>query len=173
MPGFLSIAAPLHALTKNASFQWTPQCQSAIDHLKMLVTAPVQGFVPEEELILETDTSRNGLGAMLGQQDNGHIHPIAYACRSLQSHETMLSQSLKTLALVWAVMMFRPYILGHRCAVLTDHSVCTLLLNAAHPSAKLARWAMAIQKHDLEIRHASADVLSCNPVVAQPQQQQP
>ena len=56
-----------------------------------------------------------------------------------------------------------------------DHSACTSLLNAAHSSAKLARWAMAIQEHDLEIRHrsgrsnASADALSRNPVVAQPQ----
>ena len=57
-----------------------------------------------------------------------------------------------------------------------DHSACTLLLNAAHPSAKLARWTMAIQEHDLEIiyhsrrSNASADALSHNLVVAQPQQ---
>ena len=64
------------------------------------------------------------------------------------------------------------------CIVLTDHSACTSLLNTAHPSAKLATWAMAIQEHDLEIRHrsgrsnASADALSRNPVVAPFEQQQ-
>ena len=57
MPRFSSIAAPLHALTKkNASFQWTPQCQSVFDHMKeLLVTAPVlayPSFGPEEELCL-------------------------------------------------------------------------------------------------------------------------
>ena len=183
VPGFSSIATPIHALTKkNALFQWTPQCQSAFDRLKeLLVTAPVLAyprFGPEEEFVLETDASLNGLGAVLGQrQDDGHIHPIAYASRSLQPHETNYAISeLETLGLVWAVKMFRPYILGHHCVILTDHSACTSLLNAAHPSAKLARWAMAIQERDLEIRHrsgrsnASADALPRNPVVAQPQQ---
>ena len=37
--------------------------------------------------------------------------------------------------------------------VLTDNSVCTSLLNASRPSAKLARWAMVIQELDLEIQH--------------------
>ena len=110
-----------------------------------------------------------------------HVHPIVYGSRSLQPHETNYAiTELETLALVWAVKMFRPYILGHYCVVLMDHSACTSLLNAAHPSAKLARWAMAIhdQEHDLEIRHrsgrsnASADALSRNPVVAPFEQQQ-
>ena len=137
-------------------------------------------FGPEEEFVLETDASLNGLAAVFGQrQDDSHVHPIAYGSRSLQPHETNYAiTELETLALVWAVKMFRPFILGHHCVVLMDHSACTSLLNAAHPSAKLARWAMAIQEHDLEIRHrsgrsnASADALSRNPVVAPFEQQQ-
>ena len=156
VPGFSSIATPLHSLTKkNTLFQWTPQCQLAFNCLKeLLVTAPVLAyprFGPEEEFVL--DASLNGLGTVLGQQDDGHIHPIV---RSLQPHETNYAISvLETLGLVWAVKMFRPYILGHHCVVLTDHSACTSLLNAAHPSAKLARWATTIQEHDLEIRNCS------------------
>ena len=103
VPGFSSIATPLHALTKkNALFQWTPQCQSVFDHLEeLLVTAPVLAypkFRPEEEFVLETDARLNGLGAVLGQQDDGHIHPIAYASRGLQPHETNYAiQCLKPL----------------------------------------------------------------------------
>lgn len=37
---------------------------------------------------------------------------------------------LETLALVWAVKYFRPYILGHRTTVYTDHAACTSLLNS-------------------------------------------
>ena len=46
IPGFASIAAPLPALTKkNAVFEWTPECQTAFDHLKdLLVTAPVLAY---------------------------------------------------------------------------------------------------------------------------------
>ena len=185
VPGFSSMIAPLYAVTKkNVSFQWTAQCTSAFDHLKeLLVTAPVltyPRFGPEEEFVLETDASLNGLGAVLGQrQDDVHVHPIAYASRSLQPNEINYAiTELETLAFVWVVKTFRPYILGHHCIILTDHSACTSLLNTAHLSAKLARWVMAIQEHDFEIRHrsgrsnAGADALSRNPVVAQPQQQQ-
>ena len=108
------------------------------------------------------------------------MYTIAYASRSLQPHETNYAiTELETFAVVWAVKMFRPYILGHHCILLTVHSACTSLLNATHPSAKPARWAMMIQEQDLEIRHrfgrsnVSADALLCNPVVASPQQQQP
>ena len=52
----------------------------------------------------------------------------------------------------------------------TDHAACTSLLSTSNLSPKLARWAMAIQEHDLDIRHRSgrsnrvADALSRNPV---------
>ena len=51
---------------------------------------------------------------------------------------------------------------------MTDHAAC-LSLNTPSPSAKLPRWAMAIQEMDLELRHqsgrtyASADALSRHP----------
>ena len=45
-----------------------------------------------------------GLGAVLSQQTDGVIHPIAYASRSLDKHETNYGISeLETLGLVWAV----------------------------------------------------------------------
>ena len=74
------------------------------------------------------------------------------------------------MAIVWAVKKFRAYLLGHPCTVMTDHAACLSLLNTPRPSAKLARWAMAIQELDLEIKHrsgrsnASADALSRHPV---------
>ena len=47
-----------------------------------------------------------------------------------------------------------------------------LYINCAHPSAKLARWALIVQELDLEIKHrsgksnANADALSRNPTDA-------
>ena len=175
--GFAAIAGPLHSLLKkDAEFVWSEECQVAFDPLKeSLVTAPVlvyPRFGSGEEFILETDASLEGLGAVLGQkQADGHIHPVAYASRSLHVHErNYCITELETLGLVWAVKHFRPYLLGHHTTVLTDHSACTSLLNAARPSAKLARWAMIVQEFDLTVKHRSgksnsnADALSRNPV---------
>ena len=177
VPGFAKIAAPLHALTKkDVPFNWTPQCDEAFCKLKdLLVTAPVLAyphFGSDKEFILETDASGLGLGAVLSQQqDDGFIHPIAYASRSLNSHEQNYCISeLETLGLVWAVRYFRPYLLGHHTIVYTDHSACLSLLNTPRPSGKLARWAMTVQEMNLTLKHrsgkqnANADVLSRNPL---------
>jgi len=122
--------------------------------------------------VLETDASGVGLGAVLAQeQQDGQLHPIAYASRTLDPHECNYGiTELETLALVWAVRYFRPYILGHRTVVYTDHAACTSLLNTARPSGKLARWALTLQEMDLVIKHRSgksntnADALSRNPI---------
>ena len=176
VPKFASIASLMHALTKKSvPFQWTDECESAFNELKVaLSTSPVliyPKFGPGHSFILETDASTVGLGAVLSQmQDNGTVHPIAYASRSVDKHEKNYGISkLETLGLVWAVHYFRPYLLGHWCTVYTDHAACLAILNTAKPSGKLARWALTIQEMDITIKHkagkkkTNADVLSRSP----------
>ena len=114
-------------------------------------------FGPEKAFLLETDAS-----AVLSQkQDDEKYHPI------LVNEKNYPISELETLAIVWAVKKFRAYLLGHPCTILTDHAACLSLLNTPRPSA---RWAMAIQEFDLEIKHrsgrtnTSADALSRHPV---------
>ena len=129
-------------------------CSSAFQQLKDLLTSsPVlvlPKFGPGCEFFLETDASYVGLGAVLfQQQEDGSVHPIAYASRSLDQHERNYGVTeLETLGLVWAVRYFRSYLLGHRTIVYTDHSACLSLLNHPRPSGKLARWAVTIQEMD-------------------------
>lgn len=122
----------------------------------MLISALVlvyPRFGPGCSFILETDASTVGLGAVLSQmQHDGTIHPIAYAFRSIDKHERNYDiAELETLGLVWAVRYFRPYLLGHPCAVYTDHVACLSILNTVRPSGKLARWALTIQEMDITI----------------------
>ena len=120
------------------------------------------------EFVLETDASTCGLGAVLSQrQEDGRLHPVAYASRKLQpAEENYPITELETLGIVWAVKYFRSYLLGHKVIVFTDHVACTSLLNCSNPSPKLARWAMIIQEMDLTIKHrhgksnSNADTLS-------------
>ena len=181
VPQFAKIAAPIHGLLKKENaFVWTPECETAFVKLKeTLTSAPMlvyPKFGTEHEFVLETDASYVGLGAVLSQlQDDGKLHPIAYASRSLNLHEKNYPVTeLETLAIVWAVRYFRAYLLGHRTKVFTDHSACMSLLNHPRPSGKLARWALTIQGMDLIIRYrsgksnANADALSRNPVVRAP-----
>ena len=107
MPNFAIIAAPLNRLTKRDTlFVWSGACQESFDKLKhALVSAPVlvnPKFGPGNRFILENDASTVGLGAVLSQmEDDGTVHPVAYASRSVDKHERNYSVSeLKTLGLV-------------------------------------------------------------------------
>ncbi len=180
VPGFATIAAPLHALTKKHSmFEWTSVCEESFTTLKNLLASPpilvYPKFGASQSFVLETDASTVGLGAVLSQeQDDGTIHPVAYASRSVDKHERNYGISeLKTLGLVWALRYFRHYLIGHPCLVYTDHAACLSILNTAKPSGKLARWALTVQEMDVTIRHKSgkrnsnADALSRCPADVQ------
>lgn len=71
---FATIAEPLPALTrKYARFQWTEECQKAFDKLKqLLTTTPVLSYpLDEREMMLDTDASDVGIGAVLSQVQQG------------------------------------------------------------------------------------------------------
>ena len=168
------MAGPLHLLTrKDAPFVWSSSFQEAFDSLKhLLTTAPVLAYPNfEHSFILETDASGAGLGAVLVQNVDGIVRPVAFASHTLQPHEKNYAVTeLEALGVVWAAKHFRPYLYGHQCDVFTDH-VAKSLLCTPQPSGKLAQWGMAIQELDLHIHHQSgkkntnADALSRYPVL--------
>ena len=70
----------------------TVECEKAFIKLKLLLTSALvlayPRFGPDCSFVLETDVSGIGLGAVLSRvQDDGVIHPIAYASRLLDKHE--------------------------------------------------------------------------------------
>ena len=85
------VAGPLYALTrKDTPFDWTHACEEAFTHLKALLTqVPILAFPNfSKDFHLETDASDLGLGALLSQeQEDGSVKPLAYASRTLRSHE--------------------------------------------------------------------------------------
>ena len=96
---------------------------------------------------METDASRVGLGAVLAQkQDDNTVQPVAYASRTINKHEANYGITELLLGVVWAVKHFRTYLYGYKCDVYTDHEVLKTLLNTPHPSGKLARWGLALQR---------------------------
>ena len=142
---FSRISEPLRELTrKNATFQWTPACGAAMTLLKeKLTTAPVLAFPAfDRDFTVETDASISGIGAVLSQrQDDGKLHPVAYASRSLSSAERNYSVTeLETLAVVWALTKFHHYLYGRSVTVMTDHAAVRAILETPNPSCKHARW---------------------------------
>ena len=183
--GFAKLAGPLHQLVaelagkkskrgseKNLEAAWTPQCEQAFQALKeKLVSAPVLAYADfSKPFILEVDASYSGLGAVLSQETDSGVRPVAYASRGLRPTErnmaTYSSMKLEFLALKWAMSeKFREYLLGHKCTVYTDNNPLSHL-QTAKLGATEHRWAAQLAAFDFEIRYRSgrsnrnADALS-------------
>src|SRR5690606_3305664 len=90
VPNFsLRAALLISFMSKNVPFVWTSNQQSAFDDLKsVLCTSPVLAhYNPDAPLILHTDASGYGTGAVLLQKQNNIERPISYASRTLSRAE--------------------------------------------------------------------------------------
>ena len=112
--GYSRIAKPLNDLLegeasklKEKELELMLEALKAFEELKMrCMTVPVLVFADfEKPFRLETDASKEGLGAVLLQEsDNGQYYPVAFASRELTGGELKYhSLKLKFLALKWAI----------------------------------------------------------------------
>lgn len=176
IPGFAQVANPLYKLLrKDVPFNFDDKCLLAFESLKNLLTsAPVLSiYDPARETELHTDASKLGFGAVLLQrQDDRKFHPVAYFSKSSGDEHTHLhSFELETLAVVYALARFRPY-LGIPFTIVTDCNSLVLTFNKKDVNPRIARWIWEFQRFQYKVHHRSGssmghvDALSRNPVVA-------
>src|SRR6185437_5882075 len=169
---FSRIAAPLTNLTKkNTPFHWAAQHETAFQTLKdELVKAPCL-HAPDfkKPFILQTDTSGQGLGAVLVQKFDTEEHPVAYISRQLNSAEANYSgPELECLAVVWAVKEFEHFLIDAPFTIVTDNIALTWLPSKNFTNARMRRWALILSQFTFTVIHrkgrnnANADALSRN-----------
>ena len=172
VPDFSELTSSLYdLLKKNMPEQliWNSSLVYVFNSLKKLLCSEPVLLAPNfsKEFTLQTDASKNGLGAVLSQLDgNGADHPVAYASRKLRPAEKNYSTiEQECLAIKWAVDKFSNYLLGRTFIIETDHAPLKWLDQHQH-NARVARWSLALQPYAFEIRHRSgarnqnADALS-------------
>ena len=168
---FARIARPLHRLTeRTASFVWTDECRDAFNELcQSLCSAPVLAYPDfSRPFVLDTDASDVGIGAVLSQVDGeGRERVIAYGSRLLSKAERKYCVTHRELlAVVAFTQQYRPYLLGRKFQLRTDHGSLTWLRNFREPEGQLARWLERLQELDFDIVHrrgkvhTNADALS-------------
>lgn len=168
------IAAPLTSLTRNdVAFVWTNEQQASFEDLRspFQATPVLAHFYDETATTIHTDASNVGLGAVFIQWQDDVEKVVAYASRTLSRAETNYSATEKEcLAVVWAVLKFRPYIEGRPFRVVSDHHSLCWLANLKNPTGHLARWSLRLQEFDMTViyksgkQHSDADCLSRAPV---------
>ena len=158
-------------VAKKTLIYWSEAAQSAFEVLKELcVNAPILAF-PDYKLpfILHTDSSTEGLGAVLYQKQEGKLRVIAYASRSVTKTESNYpTHKLEFLALKWAICeKFHEYLYGSTpFEVYTDNNPLTYVLTTAKLDACGQRWVAKLANYNFTIQYRSgqsnveADALS-------------
>ena len=153
---FSKITKPLsNLLVKDNPFEFDAKCLEAFETLKRkLVSAPII-VAPDWSLEFELmcDASDYALGAVLGQRRSKIFHAIHYASKVLNDAQINYATTEKEfLAIVYALEKFRPYLIGSKVVVFTDHAAIKYLLTKTDSKPRLLRWVLLLQEFDLVIK---------------------
>ena len=143
--------------------------------MDFLISAPILAYPDYDVLfILHTDASKDGLGAVLYQEQGGEERVIGYGSRSLTPAEKnyhLHSGKLEFLALKWAVCeQFRDYLYYAKSfTVYTDNNPLTYILSTAKLIATGHRWVAELAdtftiKYRPGKTNQDADTLSTMPL---------
>jgi hypothetical protein len=141
-------------LKNNTPFIWNADTDKAFNTLKQLLTSQPLLQYPDfsKPFILTTDASNDALGAVLSQGDIGRDLPVAYASRKLGKAKRNYSTVEKELlAIVYGCKHFKPYLLGRKFTVVTDHRPLVWIFNAKDLSSRLLRWRLKLEEYNYNI----------------------
>jgi len=113
---FATIARSLHNLTKKgATFEWTPECDTAFQQLKQALTSAPILVTPcdEGQYVLDTDASDTALGAVLQQEQDNKLLVVGYASRTLSPAEARYCITRRELlGVLFSLKKYRQHLLG-------------------------------------------------------------
>ena len=153
---FAKVSKPLTSLLcKEKDFIIEDEWKHAFMQLKQaLVEVPILQS-PNWELPFEImcDASDFAVGAVLGQRKDKKPTAICYASKTLADAQLSYTTTEKELlAVVFALEKFRPYILGSKIIVYTDHAALKYVLSKKEAKPQLIRWVFLLQEFNLEIK---------------------
>ena len=143
----------------------------AFEELKLsCMMAPILVFTDfKKPFRLETDASKEGLGAVLLQEsDDGQYHPEAFASRELKGGQPKYhSSKLEFLALIWAVTeQFREYLQYQTFTICMDNNPLTYILTTPNLDMLGHHWVAALAGYNMKLEYLkgsdnkAADALS-------------
>lgn len=167
---FAKIAYPLtQMLRRDRKWEWSKECEDSLNELKyQLVSAPILKNPDWNlEFIVDTDASNEEIGCVISQIYNGIERPVQFLSRVLSKEEKNYSTTRKELlAVVWSLKQLKPYLIGQRFTIRSDHNSLQWLMNFKEPSGQMARWFETLSHFNFKITyrngklHSNADGLS-------------
>ncbi|GFV81744.1 retrovirus-related Pol polyprotein from transposon 17.6 [Trichonephila clavipes] len=155
---FAKRALPLtNLLRKDTPFEWTSETQEAFDDIKKAILNPPVLALPDQsaELQITTDASSRGIGAVLEQRyPNSEVKPLYFFSKKLNPSQSKYNATvLEFFAIYTALNFFRPFLLGRKFKVFTDHKPLAGFLSNKNPSSKILRWKLALEEFNYDIHY--------------------
>ncbi|GFU82870.1 retrovirus-related Pol polyprotein from transposon 17.6 [Trichonephila clavipes] len=155
---FAKRAFPLTNLLRNDTpFEWTSETQEAFDDIKKaILNPPVLALPdPDAELQITADASSRGIGAVLEQKyPNSEVKPLYFFSKKLNPSQSKYNATvLEFFAIYTALNFFRPFLLGRKFKVFTDHKPLAGFLSNKNPSSKILRWKLALEEFNYDIHY--------------------
>ena len=153
---FTKVSKPLTTLLcKDKDFILDEEGKRAFTMLKQaLIEAPILQS-PNWDLPFEImcNALDYAVGVVLGQQLDKKPTAICYTSKTLVVAQMNYTNTEKELlVVVYVLEKFRPYILGSKIIIYTDHAALKYLLSKKEAKPRLIRWMMLLQEFDLEIK---------------------
>ena len=155
--------------------QLTPEAWEMVRILKdKIQSAPMLVFPDfDKPFLLETDSSKEGLGAVLSQkQDDGHYHSVTFeSCSLTLAEKNYHSLKLEFLTLKWSVTEhFKEYLAYAPFVVRMDNNPLMYILTTPNLDATGHRWVGMLTSFEFALEYQKeadngvADALSRVPI---------
>ena len=137
-------------LKKNTEWTWSQDHKKEFENLTNILAedALLRYFNPTKEIMLQVDSSKDGMGVCLMQDKQ----PVAYKSRALTETEKRYSQIEKELlSVVYACETMNTYIYGVKTVIQTDHKPLQSIINKPlhKVSPRLQRLLHRLYKYDI------------------------
>lgn len=175
-----SILAPLHELLqKGTYFTWSRSCEQAFQAAKenFKSNTVLAHFDPKLPLILATDASPYGVGAVLSHRyPDGTERVLQYASQSLSDTQKRYTQIDKeAYAIILGVKKFHQYLFGSKFTLYTDNRPLVQIFAStkalpANTALRMQHYAVFLQGFSFDIKYkntklnSNADCLSRLPI---------
>ena len=138
---------------KPKNFILSDEAKRQVDHLKTIITSNSCVAHPDfkKQFYIHVDASKDGIGAMLTQQDNENRHRvIEYASKSLSSTQSLESNTIReALGVIWSLEHFKYYVQERQPVVYCD---CKSLSQIVKPTSSIPTVA-ALRNWNARVMH--------------------